>query len=108
MHAKQFWNRVDELLYSKRTTMSELSKTTGINYGTIAAQRTRMNLPKADQIRTIASFLDVSVEYLLTGDNNDVVEEVKVVLEDPKMMELVKYLTDNPEKLDSILTLIRK
>lgn len=88
--------------------MSELAKTTGLNYGTIASQRTRMNLPKADQIRTIAAFLDVSVEYLLTGDNNDVVEEVKVVLEDPKMMELVKYLTDNPEKLDSILTLIRK
>jgi transcriptional regulator with XRE-family HTH domain len=69
INAYTFWNRLDDLRAQLNiATLKELSLITNINYRKINGQRTNMSIPKSEDLFTLATALNVSMEYLLTGE----------------------------------------
>ena len=66
-----FWNNVKELLDILNLTQKELSAKTGINLGTLKNQICREVIPDAVEAVAIAKALNTTVEYLVTGENNN-------------------------------------
>ena len=85
-----FWDNVKELLDFKNLTQKELSAITGINLGTLKNQICRNVIPDAISAVKIAQALDTTVEYLVTGENNN---------------EAAKQLTELKAKLADLLLL---
>lgn len=61
--------RLFALLYERRISQKEFSERTGINSRTVSAWQTRGSDPPARLIPKIAAFLNVSVMWLLTGED---------------------------------------
>jgi hypothetical protein len=68
--ADKFWERVDFLRNKK--TLKALTKELGIEYETIRVQRTRHRFPKPEYMYLFSKALNTSIEYLLTGEINQV------------------------------------
>lgn len=64
-----FWNNVKSELDYLGITQKELADKSGINLGTLKNQICRNVIPNIEDGYRIASALNVSVEYLLTGNN---------------------------------------
>ena len=65
---KDFWGRIYAEQYKQKMTDSALSDMSGIPYGTIHTQKARQTLPKADILLALCKALNVSADYLLTGE----------------------------------------
>ena len=65
-----FWNNVDSELTRRNWNLGKLCAATGIPYNTISVQRVRHSLPKIEQVYKMASSLNVSMEFLLTGNES--------------------------------------
>jgi transcriptional regulator with XRE-family HTH domain len=64
-----FYERVKYLVKEKNFSLIPFLESIGINYGTYKAQRRYNNLPRADEAVKIAKALNTTVEYLVTGEN---------------------------------------
>lgn len=64
--AYNFWKRIDS--FNNEKTILELSNKNGINYATIKTQRSRNKMPNVDIIYTLAKALNVSMEFLISGE----------------------------------------
>lgn len=64
-----FWNNVKSELEYQGLTQKELSEKTGISLGTIKNQLCRNVMPNTEYAFKIAKALNVTVEYLMTGNN---------------------------------------
>ena len=95
-----FWVRVDYLLKLKRKTLTVLCNDCEISYHSVNGQRTRKNLPKAEQLYAMAQYLGTSMEFLLTGIEPD------FKLQEP-LRTVVEHLQSNQEDLDAVCTLCR-
>lgn len=72
-----FWDNVKELLDIKNLTQKELSALTGINLGTLKNQICRNVIPEAVEAVKIAQALNTTVEFLVTGiDDNKAAKEL--------------------------------
>lgn len=91
---------------AKGLSVADVVRGTGIAKSTMSEWKSGRSTPKADKMQKIAEFLDVSVEYLLTGRN----EPVFVMPDyDPKEHELIeKFGVLNDEQKDIILSVIRQ
>jgi len=79
--------RIFQLLKEKHYTQKEFSANTGISESTISDWKKKGTNPAADKLSVIADSLDVSVEYLLTGEEkNSSVEKL-----DPFEQKLITY-----------------
>ena len=65
-----FWNNVKVELEYKLMSQKELAAKTDISYNTIQSWITKDRLPDAADAVKIAKVLDVSVEYLVTGNES--------------------------------------
>ena len=63
--------RILELLDRKDLTMADLCRFIGINTSTMANWKTRNTDPPAKLLIPICEFLDVTLEFLLTGENQE-------------------------------------
>lgn len=67
-----------KLLDEKGLKNSDVSRETGISNMTLSDWKRGKSTPKLDKIKKIAEFLDVSVDYLLTGqESNLLIENAK-------------------------------
>ena len=62
------FERFDNLVKQRKLKYSDVSKGTGISYSTFTDWKKGRYTPKADKLKKIAEFLDVSMEYLMTGE----------------------------------------
>ncbi|MCH5293837.1 MAG: helix-turn-helix transcriptional regulator [Treponema sp.] len=62
-----FWVRVKNRLDYQDTTQKELAEKIGESYNTLQSWINRNRLPNAEQSVKIASALNTSVEFLVTG-----------------------------------------
>lgn len=85
-----FWNNVNNLIKSQKSTQDILCKQTGISINTLRGWISKGVLPRTDEAVKIATALHTSVEYLVTGKEYEV--DSKVVIK--------KYLTQLLEGLD--------
>ena len=70
-----FWNNVKELLDIQNLTQKELSAKTGINLGTLKNQICREVIPDAVEAVAIAKALKTTVEFLVTGKEENKAEK---------------------------------
>lgn len=66
-----FWNNVKTLIKNQRTTQEKLCKSCGISLSTFVSWIHNSRLPDVENAYKIASALNTSVEYLVTGRESD-------------------------------------
>jgi transcriptional regulator with XRE-family HTH domain len=94
MEAKEFWNRVKQLVKLNNTTQRSLSETIGLSPRTIEVQINRNSVPDVFEAMKIASALGVTVEYLVTGsDSNPYKEQL-----DKLKASIMPILNEPPEE----------
>ncbi len=71
----EFVERIDNLLKEKNLKRAALCDAVGIDVTSISAWKKRGTIPAGDVCVKIARYLDVDVEYLITGNHKDNVEE---------------------------------
>ena len=87
----QFWNNVKDELDYKDMSQKELSASTDISYNTLQSWITKDRLPDAEDAVKIAKALNVSVEKLVTGQEDiskDLNKETNELLHD------IRHLSD--------------
>lgn len=86
-----FWDNVKELLDIQDVTQKELAAKTEINLGTLKNQICRNVIPDAIEAVKIAKALNTSVEYLVTGKDDNAAKreltELKAKLADILMFK---------------------
>jgi transcriptional regulator with XRE-family HTH domain len=65
--AVPFWERVNQLIKTTKTTQEGISKACGIPFGTFHGWIAYKRLPDASSAYRIAQALNTTVEYLCTG-----------------------------------------
>jgi len=72
INSEAFWRRVDDLLFIKKISFKQLCIDNKLGYSTLINQKNVYHrVPKLDQALLISQQLGVSLEYLLTGKEND-------------------------------------
>ena len=100
-----FWTRIDSLL-GKRSLVW-LAKETGLNYGSMKNRRTLDRFPSVEDSYIIAKTLGTTVEYLLTGESEQLAcPEAKAVQEDGTLQALVRAVMRDPRLIQIMGTLI--
>ena len=67
------YNIFENLLKMNKTTVYRVSKATGIAAATFTDWKNGRSAPKLDKIKLIADYFDVSLEYMLTGEQDALV-----------------------------------
>ena len=85
-----FWNNVKAELDYLGLSQKELSARTGINLGTLKNQICRNVIPDAVSAVKIAKVLNTTVEYLVTGENENKAEKELTELK-AKLADLIMF-----------------
>ena len=101
--AYAFWNRVDKV---SKFSSKELSLKLEINYRTMLDMRSRCRFPSIENIVRISNILNVSIDWLLTGEDTKT-EEALYVEQNPDARLLIRALMKNPAILPLISTLLK-
>lgn len=101
--AYAFWNRVDKV---SKFSSKELSLKLEINYRTMLDMRSRCRFPSIENIVRISNILNVSIDWLLTGEYTKT-EEALYVEQNPDAKLLVRAIMQNPHLLSVISTLLK-
>ena len=72
------YNIFENLLKMNNTTVYRVSKETGIAASTFSDWKSGRSVPKLDKIKLIATYFDVPLEYMLSGEQNALFEETNV------------------------------
>ena len=70
-----FWTNVNNLIKTQKTTQENICKDTGISLNTLRGWISKNILPRADEAVSIAKSLHTTVEYLITGWQDDSAEK---------------------------------
>ena len=77
-----FWDRVKKLCKEKKITQKDLSAQIGYEQRTIEAQIFKKSVPDIEEVFKIATIFNVSIEFLVTGnETNPLKEEVMTLKE---------------------------
>ena len=76
-----FYERVKSLAKNKNTTIKYVVGEAGLSLASYNAYRRHQNLPRADEALKIAQVLGTSVEYLLIGDNTELSDSDKALVD---------------------------
>lgn len=83
------FTRVEKLRKKENISQGKLEELLGFSNGSINKWKTSM--PKADRLQKIADYFGVTVDYLLSGnDDNDELLDVA-----DEIQKLINYLTDD-------------
>lgn len=85
-----FWNNVKNLLDISNLTQKELSALTEINLGTLKNQICRNVIPDAIEAVKIAKALNTTVEFLVTGTEENQAEKELTELK-AKLADLIMF-----------------
>lgn len=88
-----FYERVKQLVKNKNFTLKFFIESLGINYDSYNGQKRYNNLPRADDALKIASALNTTVEYLVTGKNVAIPMDLEITI---KQLEQFTYEERQP------------
>lgn len=98
-----FLHRIEVLLTTRRWSRKQLAIEADINPATVQAYWSKRRYPKAEDLVRIASLLNTTVEYLVTGSNPPVEASVS-----PTAQEVVRILDKmSPEEQIQVLAIVR-
>ena len=102
--AYAFWNRVDKV---SSLSSKELSIKLEINYRTMLDMRSRCRFPSIENIIRISDILNVSIDWLLTGEEHKQTEEALYVEQNQDARLLIRAIMKNPAILPLVSTLLK-
>ena len=108
MNAYLFWKNIDEARKDKKS-LKEVCHSHGIAYQRIADQRSECRFPKLEDAYLIASSYKVSLEYLLTGMEEDFTylsPEALEVQKDKDLRSVVSAILINKEVIPGVIAFI--
>lgn len=65
------WEVVEKLIKEKGMNIKDLSRASGVAYGSLTDWKAGRSRPKIDKLERIAACLGVSVGYIQTGENTE-------------------------------------
>ena len=93
METKDFWNRVKILIKQNNTTQEGLAKSINIPFHTLQGQIVKNRLPNIIDGYNIATVLNTTVEFLITGEEKGIPQEIiKVAYEINALPTMFKEL----------------
>ena len=95
----RLWKNVDDCRESRNLSLSEICRRTGIKIDRMKGWRTRLAIPQADELYLIARELDVSMEFLLTGENAEGIYS-------PRVRAVATILQNDQDKLGAVEVLL--
>lgn len=90
--------RIEALRESREITIYKLAKSVGIPQSTYVTWIEKDRIPKVDKLQKIADYFDVTVEYLITGNDSSIVDE-------PLTMDVsneLRFITGSLFECDSV------
>lgn len=106
-HLEDFWNRVDSILDRKGTRLIDMARDTGIGYPTIKNWRYLNSIPKVDVVIQMSEYLEVSLDYLLTGKEAEALSKEAMAVEfDDKLKAVIRALQRDPHLLEIISAVV--
>lgn len=101
-----------KLLKAKGCSAYQVSKATGIAQSTLSDWKSGKSVPKADKMQKIADFFNVSVDYLMTGEekegdryylNDETAQVAQEIFENKELRALFDVQRDmEPEDLKAL------
>ena len=93
--------RIKQLAKQRNSSISQIERTLNLGNGTI--RRWDTNIPSADKVLSVANLLNVSTEYLLTGENNCMPRHFDII-ERENILNKAKNLSDKDfETLEGVI-----
>lgn len=83
----------EKLLKERGITTYRVAKDTGLNAAMFSSWKQGVYTPKGDKLQKIADYFNVSLEYLMTGEEPD----SEGYYLDPESAELAEFAHKNPE-----------
>ena len=71
MDAESFWKNVTRILRDRKISQESLCDEIGISIWTLRSSISKKILPRVDVAKRIADYLDITVDFLLTGVEGD-------------------------------------
>lgn len=106
-HLEDFWNRIDSILDRRGTRLIDMANETGISYPTLKNWRYLKSVPKVDVVIQIADYLDVSLDYILTGTEAEALSKEAMAVEfDDKLKAVVRAMQRDPHLLEIISAVV--
>lgn len=86
------FDRIEMLLKENRMTQADLARATGISTGLISQWKKRMQNPSAEKLKLVADVFEVTVDYLMNGEN-----EKKQPTENDELDDVLNNKKINPD-----------
>lgn len=71
MEAEYFWKNVSQVMKSKKISQDKMCSDLGMSIYTLRSSMSKAVFPRVDVAKTIADYLGTSVDFLLTGKENN-------------------------------------
>lgn len=72
MDSMDFWHRFNSQVRLQNTTQEWIATKAGVNVATLRSWIARRRLPRVDEAYALAQALEVSLEWLLTGEHSQI------------------------------------
>ena len=106
----KFGETLKNLREIKGITQKDLGKILGVSRATIAGYETKNHQPDYEKLETLSRFFDVSIDFLLTGEESFHIERMKRPMINEKVLdtEVIKvYKTLPPEAKQDVLKYLK-
>lgn len=77
---KHFAENLEDLIYKRQTTLTNVAKVTGIDVKLLSAYKNRRCVPPMDNIMKIARYFNVPDEYLISEHKTDSEKKTEIEL----------------------------
>lgn len=84
----------EQLLQKYGVSTYKVSKDTGIAQSVFSSWKNGVSTPKQDKLKIIAEYFNVSVDYLMTGNEKEGIESYYL---NDDAREMAQFLFENPE-----------
>ena len=102
-----YYENFEKLCKAKNIKPATVSKETGISTATLSNWKKDNYTPKQDKLSIIADYFNVSVDYLMTGKEPEISDDM--VLEEIELLDMYRKLTDEQkENINNIMKLFIK
>ena len=87
------FERIEALRKEKKISQGNLEKELGFSNGSIS--KWKKSTPTPDRLQKLATYFGVSIEYLMTGEENKENNESKLTKRDTKQIEVLLPTLNN-------------
>lgn len=101
----------EQLLKKYGVTTYQVAKATGISTASFTGWKQGKWSFKQDKLKKIADYFDVTVDYLMSGEEGSEKKESEIAAKEKKIMEYARKLLDlgiDPDDLESLIDIVEK